>query len=222
MMQKTALSVDEMIDYGKELVMQEIQKWHYFSARVTSSEEFSKISLYVDGYLAADLPYHAIPANQSKTSIMRFVAEKIHEMDPRTKIVDLDDELQIQFIEEFYIQVLKEHYMVMPTEDILSLCREKIFVKHYSYIRPYKIEVNKDGILILWGDWSSRDIETVYRFKLFQKPKSLESIYIICHIINEYSGNRYKYSNLLGDNKYKYGEAAILMIKNDSDKFDRH
>lgn len=214
-------SIDEMIGYGKELTKQYIQKQHFFEASVFLADQFSQLTLYVFGN-TVNLPYHAISANQSKTELMRFVAEKIHEMDLRTEIIDEGTRFVIKLPEEAYIQVLKEHYMVMPTEDIIALCREKIFVKHHSYIRPYKIEVNKDCIITAWGDCRHVSTEIVHKFGFFKKPKSLESLYIICHIINEYSGYKYKYSNVLFDDKYKYGEASLLTIIDNGDKFDIH
>lgn len=213
-----ASSIDEMIGYGKELVERFIKKSHYFEASVIFEE--SSLTLFVSGNTVY-LPYHAIPANQSKTDLMHFVAEKIHEMDLRTEIIDEGTVLKIKLPEEVYIQVLKEYYMVMSTEDIISLCRKKIFVKHYSYIRPYKIEVSKDCIITAWGDCRQVTTETVHKFGLFKKPK-YESIYIICHIINEYSGFKYEYSNVLFDDKYEYGEASLLTIKDNGDKFDKH
>lgn len=219
MKNEKAASINEVVSFGQEMIRQEIQKRHYYTASVFRSDEFSCVTLSVSGDMI-DLPYDALPADQSKNSVMSCIAEKMKEMDPRAEIIDKDGNYEIRFTKEAYIQVLKEHYMVMSTEEILALCREKIFVKQDRYIRPNKIEVNKDKILVGWGYSDIIRAETVHKFGLFNKPKTLESLYIICHIINEYSGNKYEYSNLLSDDKYKYGEASLLTIKNIGDVFE--
>ena len=207
---------------GKEMAEQDIKKWHYFTAGVYFSENFSELTLSVGG-ASIDLPSHLCPANRTMESLMRYVAERIREVDSRTEIIEEDGTFNIEFKKEAYLQVLKEYYMVMSTEEILSLCREKIFVTHFThYIRPKMIEVNKDEILVGWGYDYTQQVEHVHKFSMFNKPKGIEWIYIICHIINEYSGNKYQYSLLMNDQTYQYGQAAVLKINDPGDVFAPH
>lgn len=213
----TAASQEQMISLARESARGLLKKLHYFTASLFIGENSCDLSLMISDDII-DLPLKALPAGMSAKSAMRQIADAIHQEDMRTTVIEQDDAfIKIAYSDEVLMQIYREHYLTIPTEKLMTICRDKIFAtvaKHYC--RPFKIEVTKDSIYCMWGEYNHHFGDYVYRFGWGEKPKAFESLVIICTIINEYSGNKYEFSTPIDDNWCK---AGMLMIRDHSDMY---
>ena len=123
----TAASQEQMISLARESARGLLKKLHYFTASLFIGENSCDLSLMISDDII-DLPLKALPAGMSAKSAMRQIADAIHQEDMRTTVIEQDDAfIKIAYSDEVLMQIYREHYLTIPTEKLMTICRDKIF-----------------------------------------------------------------------------------------------